>query len=114
MGAAWDVPNGASHKPVHPKGLPLSPNSASLLGSLHERAEEPGKAGLGVDGHSFSRCWMPRLLLTHAQLVPTSKFTSQTLGPGFCQLSVGFCFSFEDICCMAGRIDSSPKSNNQV
>lgn len=89
MGAAWDVPNGASHKPVHPKELPLSPNSASLWGSLHERAEEPGKAGLAVDGHSSSRCWMPRLLLTHTQLIPTSKFTSQTLGPSFCRPSVG-------------------------
>lgn len=79
-GATWDVPNRASHKPICPKELPLSPNSASLLGSLHERAGEPGKARLAVDRYSSSRCWMPRPLLTHAHLAPTSKFTSQTLG----------------------------------
>lgn len=43
--AKWGQP----HKPVHPKELPLSPNSASFLGSLHERGlkSQEGWAGCG-------------------------------------------------------------------
>lgn len=92
--AKWGQPQACS-----PQRAATFPKLSFILRSLHERAEEPGKAGLAVDGHSSSRCGCPDFFSPTLSSFPLPKFTSQTLGPGFCQPSVGasFCLSFEDI-----------------